>query len=135
MISRNGLAAILLSVVALLAAGCGDDGSDDPPSDSPTTDAPADGAGGDDDSEPGGDEADLIVPDVGDGDDLATQLLGKVFGLPGSFITAEERDCLSAGLADFFPDGVVPDDIVVGEELGDAISAAAEPCGLNDFGS
>lgn len=95
--------------------------------------------GGDDDSSPaepaaesGGDAAadtdDFIVPEVSDDDDVITQILAKVFGLPGSFLTAEGRACVSAELAPLFPGGVVPDDIQLTEELATALDDAGEIC-------
>ena len=108
---------VLTIVLAALAAACGDDGSGGEP-------------GSNDD---GGDD-EFIVPETSAEDSVLTQLLGIVFGLPGDFVSDEENACMSAELEPLFPDGVVPEDVGLSEDLVDAVDTAAETCGVAALG-
>ena len=116
---RRTLALVATAVIAMAACG----GDDDDSSAATNADAPAES--GSDDSE---DFEDFIAPEVSEDDDVISQILAKVFGLPPSFLTAEGRACVSAELAPLFPDGVVPDDIQLTDELATALDDAGETC-------
>lgn len=62
------------------------------------------------------------------GDDLVSQILAG-FGLPPSFLTDQQRQCMNIELEDDFPDGL-GDDFVLDETLGAALDAAAQACGV-----
>ncbi len=125
MFVRRSVASLLLGALAL--AACGDD---DPVTTGDPDPEAADVFGDDDVDVPDGmtvTEDGFIVEEVEAGDDVATQLLIRLFGFADN-VPAEGRACMSVELAPLFPDGVVPDDIVLSEELSDAIDAAAEAC-------
>ncbi len=124
---------VLVVTAAIVAGACGGDDDDGDSDGSPAV--PADEAatesGDDASTDDAADEGDFIVPEVSDDDDLTTQILAKVFGLPASFVTDEARECMSAELAPLFPGGVVPDDLRLTEELATALNDAGETCGVD----
>ncbi len=71
----------------------------------------------------------FIIEEVQAGDDVATQLLIRLFGFADN-IPADDRACMSGELAPLFPDGVVPADIEFTEDLAEAIDGAAEACNV-----
>lgn len=110
---------VLFLVFALFAASCGDDGD----SPSPTPDDP----GGE------GDVDDFIAPVTSDDDDVTNQMLARIFGLPPSFVPDSMRGCLNDALLQVFPDGVVPEDVAVTDDLINGINEAASVCGFDDL--
>lgn len=118
--SHRRFVAALLVVFALFASACGDDGD----SPSPTSDDPGGGEG---------DFDDLIVPETSDDDDVTNQMLARIFGLPPTFVPDSMRGCLNDALLQVFPDGVVPEDVAVTEDLVNGINEAASACGFDDL--
>lgn len=114
-------------LVTLVACG-GDDDADDGGAQAtadPTTTA---ASGGDNDG--GGDDGDTGASSGS----ITTDFLTRFFGLPASFVTDEQRDCIDAALAPDFPDGL-PEDAVFNDDLIGAIDTAAESCGVGNLSS
>ena len=111
--ARYGLAVFL--VMAVAACG-GDDDTDraaEPASEPAASEPAAEPADG------GGTGADSIVGTV----------LQRGFGLTDDILSDAERACMDGALAPVFPDGV-PDDLVLTDELVDAIDDAAASCNV-----
>ena len=120
---KRAVVGIALSALILVACG-----GDDDDSSSGANDTSAEAAAESDDS------GELVLPDVSDEDDITSQILAKVFGLPPSFVSPEGRACVSAELAPLFPGGVVPDDLQLTEELSKALNDAADTCQVDFTG-
>ncbi len=77
------------------------------------------------------DEAEAAAGDPSTDGDLTAQLLAAVFGLPADFVSVDQRACMNDQLAPWFPDGQVPENYSITEEVSDALDEAAETCGVS----
>ncbi len=118
----------VMLLVVLVACGGGDEDSDD--GGTPTTADPTTAAASGGDSDGGGDDGDAGASS----DSITAEFLTRFFGLPASFVTDSQRDCIDAALAPDFPNGL-PADATLTEELIDTIDLAAESCGVGNLTS